>query len=157
MANLLLSGPAGGGKSQVARELLDEAEELTAVADFQSLYAAIALQVRGPDGKFPLRDERLLPLVEYVRRAVITGAKSRDIAIIATNSDGSPDRRQFLLGELGQGATERVIDPGQLTVEARLSDGKGKLSKDCKKATERWYKRHKGQSGPIRRFFSRRR
>ena len=139
MASILLSGPAGGGKSQVARELLGEATELTAVADFQSLYAAIALQVRGPDGKFPLRDDRLLPLVEYTRRAVITAARQRGIAVIATNSDGAPDRRQFLLRELGPDATERIIDPSEDVVKARLRDADGQLSQQCDAAVGRWY------------------
>ena len=61
-------------------------------------------------------------LTEYVRRAIITGAVQRDIAVIATNSDGDPVRRRFLLDQLGAGAVERIIDPGQDIVSARLSD-----------------------------------
>ena len=49
---------------------------------------------------------------EYVRRAMITGARGRDIAIVATNSDGDPERRRFLLEQLGPGARERIVDPG---------------------------------------------
>ena len=60
-----------------------------------------------------MRDERLLPIVEYTRRAVIGAAVARDIEVIATNSDGDPERRAFLLGELGAGATERIVDPGR--------------------------------------------
>jgi len=44
--------------------------------------------MRGPEGCYPLRDDRLPPLSEYVRRAIITGSLARDIAVIATNSDG---------------------------------------------------------------------
>ena len=63
------------------------------LADFQAILVAVTGVVRGPDGRYPLRDERLLPLVEYVRRAILTAARNRDIAVIATNSDGNAARR----------------------------------------------------------------
>ena len=113
MADILLSGPAGSNKSAVAREALAAATGLSIAADFQALYSALLLLERGPDGRYPARVEALLPLIEFVRRAVITGARSREIGIIATNSDGDPARRALLLSELGAGATERVIDPGE--------------------------------------------
>lgn len=69
MPNVLLSGPAGADKSSVARALLAESEEPMIAADFQSIYAALALAERDSNGRYPLRDERLLPIVEYVRRA----------------------------------------------------------------------------------------
>ena len=122
MASILLSGPAGAAKSALARRLLAESPELAAIADFQAVYAALTGVLRGPDGRYPLRDDRLLPLTEYVRRAIITGAVNREIAVIATNSDGDPGRRAFLLEQLGPGATERVVDPGRAIVAARLSD-----------------------------------
>ena len=90
----------------------------------------------------PLRDDRLLPLIEYTRRAVITGALGRDIAIIATNSDGDPARREMLLQQLGAGATERIVDPGREIVAARLADPEtGELSDECEAAIDRWYRR----------------
>ena len=112
------------------------------LADFQSLYAAVTGDVRGPDGRYPLRDDRLLPTVEYLRRAVITAAAARDISVIATNSDGDPERRAFLLTQLGAGATERIVDPGIDVVSARLSDPEtGELSGACDSAINRWYRR----------------
>ena len=83
------------------------------VADFQSLVVALLQQERGPDGKFPERPEWILPLAEHLRREVIDAARARDIGVIATNSDGSPDRRRFLLERLGPGAIEETIDPGE--------------------------------------------
>ena len=139
MASVLISGPAGAAKSALARALRLEADELTAIADFQSIYAAISGDQRGPDGRFPLRDNRLLPLTEYVRRAIITGAVSRQINVLATNSDGSPARRKFMLGQLGSGATERIVDPGRDVVSARLSDASAVLSDECDDAIGRWY------------------
>ena len=142
MPDLLISGPAGAGKSAAARRELAEREGLTIAADFQSIYAALTLQQRGPDGRYPLRDSRLLPLTEYVRRAVITGARSREVGIVATNSDGDPGRREFLLGLLGPGAAERVIDPGVEAVSARLADPVTlELSLECEDAIGRWYRR----------------
>ena len=142
MASVLISGPAGAAKSALARRLLAESLELAAIADFQAVYAAISGDLRGPDGRYPLRDERLLPLTEYVRRAIIGGAVGRGIAVIATNSDGDPARRAALLSSLGSGATERVVDPGRAIVEARLSDPvTGELSSECDGAIQRWYSR----------------
>ena len=145
MAGELLSGPAGAAKSQAAREKLREwaaAGRLAVAADFQSIYAALTLAERGPDGRYPARDERLLPIVEYIRRVAITTAVARGIQVIATNSDGDQERREFLRRELGAGAVEVVVDPGIEVVEARLSDpATGELSDDCRGAVARWYGR----------------
>ncbi len=142
MPSVLLSGPAGSGKSAVARERREAAAGPAVIADFQSIYAALSGDVRGPDGSYPLRDERLLPTVEYVRRAVISAARAREINVIATNSDGDPDRRAFLLRELGEDATEEIIDPGEDVVKARLSSRRtGRLSGACRAAVGRWYGR----------------
>ena len=63
---------------------------------------------------------------------IITGAVARQIDVIATNSDGDPARREFLLGQLGPGATEQIVDPGEGIVGARLSDPEtGILSPEC--------------------------
>ena len=142
MPSILLSGPAGASKSALARRLLAESTELAAIADFQLVYRALTDIERGRDGRYPLRDDRLLPLTEYVRRAIITGATDRDITVIATNSDGDPARRSFLLAQLGKGATERIVDPGEDIVAARLSDPEtGILSPECSSAIGRWYGR----------------
>ena len=138
---LLISGPAGGGKSQLARGLLREATEPTVAADFQSIVVALLLLERGTDGKYPVRPDFVLPIAEYTRRAIVSGATAREISIIATNSDGDPGRRRALLERLGPGATERIVDPGQAVVEARLSDARGELSSDCSRAVGRWYGR----------------
>ena len=140
MPSVLLSGPAGAAKSALARRLLLENPQLAVIADFQLVYRALTDVERGRDGRYPLRDDRLLPLTEYVRRAAITGAVERDIQVIATNSDGDPARRAFLLSQLGTGAVERIVDPGRAVVSARLSDPEtGELSEECGSAIGRWY------------------
>ena len=142
MPSVLISGPAGSGKSTLARELLEAEAGPAIMVDFQSLVAAVTGVVRGPDGRYPLRNPALLPLVEYVRRAALTAARQRDIVTVATNSDGDPGRREFLLAELGEGATERVVDPGREVVSARLADAvTGTLSPACSGAINRWYGR----------------
>ena len=140
MASVLISGPAGASKSALARKILAEHPTLAVAADFQSVYAALALVERDPSGRFPPRDPRLLPIVEYVRRAILSGAVSREIDVIATNSDGDPKRRAFLVSQLGAGATERIVDPGIEVVSARLADPlTGELEDECAGAIGRWY------------------
>lgn len=137
--NLLISGPAGAGKSQVARERLEEMTPPAVVVDFQSIVTALLQQQRGPEGTYPLRPEWVLPLAESARRFLIAAARKREIGVIATNSDGSPDRRKFLLERLGPGALEEVLDPGEEVVKARLSGRTGQLSRACEGAVKRWY------------------
>ena len=141
MAGLLLSGPAGAGKSQVAAALAAEATTPTVVADFQALTVAVLGHTRRPDGSYPKRPVWALPVIEHVRRTVIDAATERELEVIATNSDGDPARRAFLLDRLGPGASERIIDPGREVVEARLTDAvTGFLDEECSQAIGRWYR-----------------
>ena len=111
-------------------------------ADFQSLVVALLQLRRGPDGRYPVRPDWVLPMAEHLRREVIDAAVSRDIDVIATNSDGHADRRKFLLERLGPGATERIVDPGREIVSARLADPEsGELDPECEGAINRWYAR----------------
>ena len=142
MAGLLLSGPAGAGKSAEARRIWLVYPGTAAIADFQSIYVALTGDQRGPDGRYPLRDPALLPLVEYTRRAIISAARVRDIYVVATNSDGRIERREEILGFLGDGAEERIIDPGYAAVKRRLAEpDTGELSSECSNAISRWYGR----------------
>ena len=142
MASILLSGPAGGAKSQVAIELIKNATGPTITADFQSLVVAMLALRRGSDGRYPVRPQWILPLTEYVRTAMVVGAVNREIDVIFTNSDGDPARRDKLLGRLGPGAVEQISDPGEAIVKARLADSiTGDLEPECSRAIGRWYGR----------------
>ena len=142
MPNILVSGPAGAGKSAVARLRRREMQQPAVIADFQSTYVSLSGDVRDESGNYPERDEELLPLIERERQRVIVDAVQAEIGVVATNSDGSQVRREYLLGLLGVGATEEVIDPGRDVVTARLSDpATGSLSDSCDQALQRWYSR----------------
>ena len=95
------------------------------------------------NGRYPPRlesDAFAMPLTEYLRRAAISAATARDITPIVSNSDGDPSRRQALLGFMGPGSRETVIDPGIEIVTERLSVN-GALDPDCASAINRWYGR----------------
>ena len=109
---VLLSGPAGGGKSQEGRRLLAAASGAAVLVDFQAIYAALAGAERGPDGLYPARNEALLPIAEYVRRAAITGARERELDVVATNSDGDAVRRASLLTAMGDRRGRAGCGPG---------------------------------------------
>lgn len=144
MPGILLSGPAGAGKTSEGRRLLATLGVAAVLIDFQTILAGILGIQRDPDtGRYPERrpqDDYALPLAEYTRRALITGALLQEVFPLVTNSDGSPQRRGFLLGLLGSEAEERVIDPGIDVVMERLSFG-GSLSPQCQEAINRWYGR----------------
>ena len=142
MPGTLISGPAGAGKSQRARQVLGETLGPAVLIEFQELYATLLGIERLPSGRYPERldsDAYALPLTEYVRRTAITAARERDITVIVTNSDGTPERRTALLGFIGPGSSEIVVDPGEDVVTRNLSRG-GKLSNQCRDAKDRWYK-----------------
>ena len=59
------------------------------LADFQSIYASLLALERLPNGRYPERavlDAYAMPLTEYTRRAIITGATARQLDVITTNS-----------------------------------------------------------------------
>ena len=143
MAGILLSGPAGAGKTQQARQLMDNAATPMVAADFQSLYAALLLLERQPNGRYPERLESqayVIPMVEYLRRVIMRIAAEREIEVVTTNSDGAGTRRRVLLDALGPSAAETVIDPGISVVRSRLAVN-GVVSQQCETAIGRWYGR----------------
>ena len=143
MAGLLISGPAGAGKSSRARQVLAQKAGPAVLIEFQEIYADLLGIDRLPSGRYPERREEdayALPIVEYIRRVAIGAARDREIDAIVTNSDGDPERRRALLGFIGPDALEEVVDPGEDVVRRRLSVS-GRLSRQCNQAVNRWYRR----------------
>lgn len=145
MPGTLLSGPAGGGKTERARELLRTSQRPALVFDFQRLYAAVLLIERLENGRFPERDPAVasyaLPMAEYLRQSGIRAAQERDVDTVVTNSDGSPERRAALLALLGPGAVEEVIEPPYDVLVDRLTVSGELLSGQCQEALDRWFVR----------------
>ena len=144
MPGILLSGPAGAGKSRRARAVLAGLTRPGLVIDFQALLAALMLLERDADtGRYPERtpeDNRLLPTVEFTRQSLIRRAVAAELFVVATNSDGNTARRRELLALLGPDGSEEILDPGIDVVKRRLSVG-GRLSSQCEQAISRWYGR----------------
>lgn len=141
MALILLQGPAGAGKSQLAAAML-EAGEVQVVADVTSLWAALSGAVRGPDGRYPVRsnDDPALEVARYiqrvaVRRALETGA---DVAV-TTSQRGQENSWRAWADRAGTGFRVRTVDPGLDAVTARLAEEDGQLSDACQDAIRRWY------------------
>ena len=144
MPGILLSGPAGAGKSRRARLLLLSLGLTGILVDFQSIYASLLGIERGPNGRYPprlLQDSYALPLVERMRLAIIAFIIQQELTPIVTNSDGNKQRRQFLLSRMGGGATEVVVDPGISVVRQRLAEPDGTITDQCEEAINRWYGR----------------
>ncbi len=143
MPGILISGPAGAGKSQYARQVRAETPGPAVLIEFQEIYAMLLGLQRLDNGRYPPRSESdafAMPMTEYLRRAAISAATARDITPIVSNSDGSQERRAALLGFMGPGSRETVIDPGVQVVTERLSV-EGYLDPDCRTALDRWYGR----------------
>ena len=143
--SVIISGPAGAGKTERARELIADlqAEGLQPIAaDFQSLYAALGLVSRGEDGRYPERAENasyILGMVEYLRSTIARRALADDMPVVATISERPEGARyQSLLALLGGAARQETIDPGPEEIIRRLSRN-GELSSQCFNAVNRWF------------------
>ena len=142
MAGVLISGPAGGGKTAASREMLAERLEPAVVIDFQAIYATLLGIERLANGRYPEREPRhdyALAMTEYLRRVAISNARENEVYAIVTNSDSDLRRREFLLTEIGD-AEEIIFDPGIAVVRQRLSAPDGTLSTSCTQAIRRWFK-----------------
>ena len=143
MPGILLSGPAGAGKSLRAQVLLASLGVFAVKIDFQEIYAGLLGLRRGPDGRYPERkptDAYALPFVERMRLVMIATSIQQQLFPIVTNSDGNRQRRRLLMNQMG-GAEEQIVDPGERVVRNRLAGPDGKLSEQCESAINRWYGR----------------
>ena len=131
MALVIVRGPAGSGKSGYVER---ERRPGEVVADFTAVYAAISGATRGPDGRYPVRQDTdpLIPLVAWVKAAIVREAARRQLSGFVTTSDSSAGEIERLR-RLGASDAEPVtLDPGREIAEARLTDTEtGQLHPQC--------------------------
>lgn len=138
-----LAGPAGSGKSQVARQMLVDGDA-DVLADTTAIYAVVSGEERDADGRYPPRADGalLLPLALYVRGAIVRQALERELRVVKTSStptDLEADRA--LAREYRAAFRQTIVDPGEAVILARLADPiTGQVSSDCRRAAGRWYR-----------------
>ena len=140
---LLIEGPAGGGKSELLRELL-AAGEIDLAADITQLWAATGGHERGPDGRYPVRLETdpALHTARYLQTVAAGFALRQGYTIAVTASQRDQlEKWAAVANRYDAPLSVRTVDPGREIVTARLSDPvTGNLSDECDTAISRWYK-----------------
>ena len=137
----LIQGPAGSGKSAVAAESL-AAGEIEVLADTTALWVALSGVVRGPDGRYPVRDESdpALASALYLQAVAARFALSRGARVgVTTSRRGQESRWAQMAQEAGVEFNVRTVEPPEDVVRARLADDDGNLSSECERALSRWY------------------
>ena len=90
MPDVLLSGPAGAGKTAAAESIVAAAEVPTVLIDFQALYASLLGIRRDPEtGRYPERldiQDFALPIGRVCTRlTMINRAVENEVDVVATN------------------------------------------------------------------------
>lgn len=140
----LIEGPAGGGKSELLRELL-AAGEIDVAADVTALWAATGGAERDPvTGKYPVRAENdpALHTARYLQTVAAGFALREGYKVAVTTSQRDQvEKWGAVANRYDSPLNVKTVDPGEATVRARLSDPvTGELSDDCDSAISRWYK-----------------
>ena len=144
MATLrLVQGPAGSGKTDHARRLI-EAGQATLQADITALHVALTGIVRDArTGKYPDRDpnDPALRAAIYLQSTIARYALRENIDVVVTTSQRNMIRRwQDLADEYAAAMTVTTIDPGIEIVTERLADpATGTLSQQCRIAISKWF------------------
>ena len=142
MATLhLVEGPAGAGKSQVTAELV-EAGTVAVVADVTALWVALSGVKRGPDGRYPVRedDDPALGTARYLQAVAVRHALEQDADVAVTTSrPGQAARWRHVSTRHTLEVT--TVDPGEEVVRQRLAlPETGELSPECQRAIDRWFR-----------------
>ena len=136
----LVEGPAGGGKSQYVAELV-AAGTVAIVADVTRLWAAVGGYERGPDGRYPVRedDDPALHTARYLQAVAVRHAleQGADVAV-TTSQPGQAARWRHVSTRYTLEVT--TVDPGEEVVRQRLElPETGELSPECQRAIDRWF------------------
>ena len=142
----LVRGPAGAGKSQRVRSMLEDGE-LDAEADFTRLHVAISGVERDAEGRYPTRrdDDPLVALAAYLKAVVVREGLRRGFRLAVTTSDSDQaevERYRAMATEAGAAFDALTVDPGREVAAARLADPEtDELGQECAAALRRWYRR----------------
>ena len=140
---ILVEGPAGGGKSGLAREMR-EAGEIDLIADNTALWVAMTGVQRGTDGRYPVRLDSDLGLhaARYLQATAVSfGLREGMRVAVTTSQRNQAERWGGLAAQHSTPFSIRTVDPGREIVTARLSDPvTGVLSDECDTAISRWFK-----------------
>ena len=138
----LVLGPVAAGKSAVLAEML-RSGEIDLAADTTGLWASLALAVRDPEtGRYPVRraDDPALAASLYSKTVVTRWALQNRYRVgVTASSPGAEAKWRQLAEELSAAFDVQVIDPGESTVTARLTDADGNIDPECTAALSRWY------------------
>lgn len=149
---LLVQGPAGSGKSQLVREMI-EAGELDAQLDFTATWASWRAVERDPEtGKYPVRKLQELPdsfgilVVSALRREGRAMLKEGWRIAKTTAKKGQELLWQAYALAAGAEFAVRTVDVPVETAVERLAeptgeDGRLELGPECENALSRWYGR----------------
>ena len=134
----IVRGPAGAGKSQYVRDHMRRGD---VVLDVTRLWAALGGFERGPDGKYPEReDDGVLNLARIVRAQAIAAAVRHALSGFVTTSTSGEQHIEETFRRRGVSGAVVTLDPGIEVVRGRLADENGNLTRACESALERWYR-----------------
>ena len=143
---LLIEGPAGGGKSQHLRNMLDDGA-LDVAIEFTPIWASLRGYRRGADGHYPVRldDDRTAAIAGGMMHAGTRLALRAGLRTgVTTGSSGRAESfAEIAADELAE-FDVRTIDPGREVVERRLAAAfpdpeTGGLRTECAAALDKWY------------------
>ena len=141
---ILVEGPAGSGKSQLAGEMLSSGE-VQILADTTALWAAVGGHERDPaTGKYPVRsaDDPALHAARYLQTTTVAfGLREGFNTVVTTSQRGQAGRWAAMAAEHGATFSVRTIDMDEQSVIARLADPEtGILDPECEAAIGIWFK-----------------
>ena len=145
MPLILIEGPAGGGKSELLREMLAAGEIDVASGYHGNCGRQRAGYERDPaTGKYPVRLETdpALHTARYLQTVTAGFALREGYKVAVTTSQRDQlEKWTAVANRYDAPLSVRTVDPGREIVTARLSDPvTGNLSDECDSAIGRWYR-----------------
>ena len=138
----LIEGPAGSGKSQLAREM-KSAGEIDLLADTTALWAAVGVYDRLLSGTYPIRqpDDPALLAALYLQATLAHYGLRNGLNVgVTTSQRDQVERWREMAERVGASFRVTTVDPGEAVVRARLANPvTDQVSPECEQAIARWY------------------